>query len=79
FDAILARALAPLPEALGLTLPLARPEGVGMIYQSARPELEDDELAAAIRRAGARLERTQAYRLPGEGRERHLLVFRRDE
>jgi 16S rRNA (guanine527-N7)-methyltransferase len=34
FDAVLARALAPLEEARRLTVPFAKPGGVAMIYQS---------------------------------------------
>lgn len=79
FDAVVARALAPLPEALSLTLPLARRGGSGLLYQSERPDLEDAALAGALLRTGARLERARPYRLPDESRDRHLLIFRRQE
>ncbi|MFH1725337.1 MAG: 16S rRNA (guanine(527)-N(7))-methyltransferase RsmG [Elusimicrobiota bacterium] len=77
FDAVLARALAPLPEAVRLSLPLARPGGCGVIYRSARPDPGDEALRAALRGARGVIEETAAYRLPGEDRDRHLVILLR--
>lgn len=61
-DAVVARALAPYDEALGLAKPLARPGGWTMLFQST---------AEAGRDAAA-------YRLPGEAQDRFLVFSRRD-
>lgn len=63
-DAVLARALAPLPEALALARPLARAGGWAAVYQSERP-------------SDAALE-PEAYRLPGEAADRFLAFSRRE-
>lgn len=67
FDAVLERALAPLPEALELALPLVRPGGLVLAYQTDAPE------------PGRKLIECVAYRLPRESRVRHLAIFRRPE
>lgn len=63
FDAVVARALAPLPEALSLALPLCRPGGFFVDYLSDLPNPEP------------RLVESRAYRLPAEQRDRYLAVF----
>ncbi|MDE2290834.1 MAG: hypothetical protein KGL53_02020, partial [Elusimicrobia bacterium] len=60
-DAALSRALAPLPQALALTRPLAKTGGWAVAYQSARPEGLD----------------ASSYRLPGEDADRFLAFERR--
>jgi 16S rRNA (guanine527-N7)-methyltransferase len=69
FDAVVARALAPLPEALALMAPLAKPGGLLLVYQS--------EPVAASPIPEARLERCVPYRLPAEDKDRALALFRR--
>jgi len=76
-DVVLARALAPLREALELTLPLARPGGAVLIYQSEAPSLDDPALAGVLASTGGKLESVIPYRLPREVRQRHMAVFRR--
>jgi len=77
FDAVLERALAPLPEAARLCLPLARPGGLFVAWQSEAPREGDSQLRAALSPSGASLEEALPYRLPGESRERWLAIFRK--
>lgn len=69
FDAVTARALAPLPEALALGLPLAASDGLMAVFQS------DVPAAAALALLPARLVKAVAYRLPKEEKDRHLCLF----
>lgn len=78
FDAVLARALAPLPEAVGLAAPLAAPGGLVCAYQSQAPDPADPALARALAASGARLEGSAAYVLPGEQKPRHLALIRKE-
>ncbi len=75
FDVVVARALAPLPEALDLALPLANPEGLVLIFQSAAPDPEEHGLRRVLARHAARLLKSIPYRLPREDRDRHLALF----
>jgi 16S rRNA (guanine527-N7)-methyltransferase len=77
FDAVVARALAPLPQAVDLALPLAAPEGLVLIFQSAAPDPEEPSLRHVLARHAARLVKSIPYRLPREDRDRHLALFRR--
>ena len=77
FDVVVARALAPLPEALALALPLADPQGLVLIFQSAAPDPEEQGLQRVLARHAARLVKSILYRLPREGRQRHLALFDR--
>lgn len=78
YDAVVARALAPLAEAAALCLPLAAPGGWCLLYQSAAPDPGDAGLAEALRGAGGRLEETIAYRLPRETADRHLVALKKE-
>lgn len=75
FDAVVERALAPLPEALVLARPMLKPGGLFAAFQSEDPDPAEPALAKALARAGARLLESCAYRRPGEGRERRLAIF----
>ena len=75
FDVVVARALAPLPEALDLALPLAEPNGLVLIFQSAAPDPEEPGLQRVLARHAARLVKSIPYRLPREDRDRHLALF----
>jgi len=79
FDAVVERALAPLPEAVRLALPLLGPNGIFAAFQSDEPAPADPELARALAAAGARVLESHAYRRPGETRERRLVIFGRGE
>lgn len=68
YDAVLARAVAPMPQALALALPLAHPGGYAAVYQSKRPEASAAGLACDFQ-----------YRLPGEDASRWLAFFRRKD
>jgi 16S rRNA (guanine527-N7)-methyltransferase len=59
FDAVVSRALAPLQEASALMLPLVRPGGWAVVYQSEDPGREQ----------------TLRYRLPGEEKDRCLVIL----
>ncbi|MCX5794366.1 MAG: 16S rRNA (guanine(527)-N(7))-methyltransferase RsmG [Elusimicrobia bacterium] len=75
FDAVVARALAPLPEAVDLALPLIDPQGLVLIFQSAAPDPEEQGLARVLARHAARWVKSVTYRLPREGRDRCLALF----
>lgn len=79
FDAVVERALAPLPEAVTLAFPLLGPRGIFAAFQSDEPDPAEPELARALAAAGARVLESHAYRRPGETRERRLVIFRRGE
>ncbi|MBI3289139.1 MAG: class I SAM-dependent methyltransferase [Elusimicrobia bacterium] len=78
-DAVVERALAPLPRALRLAWPLLRPRGIFAAFQSEEPDLSDAALAKALAAAGARVLKSCPYRRPGETRERRLVIFERRE
>lgn len=77
FDAVLERAVAPLPEAVRLAVPLAKPGGLFVAWQSSPPPADDRALNKALAATGARSEEALPYRLPGEDRDRWLALFRR--
>ncbi len=78
-DAVVARAVAPLPDLLALAAPLARRGGVVVAMRGPADAAEDASAAAAA--AGLVLERVHAYTLPGDDRDgprnRTALVYRR--
>ncbi|MBI3552967.1 MAG: 16S rRNA (guanine(527)-N(7))-methyltransferase RsmG [Elusimicrobia bacterium] len=73
YDAVLARALAPLPEALAACLPLLKEGGIFVDYQSDRVRSDQILLDGVC----ARLVESQPYRLPAEDKDRTLAVFAR--
>ncbi|MDE2491821.1 MAG: class I SAM-dependent methyltransferase [Elusimicrobia bacterium] len=79
FDAVVERALAPLPEALALAAPLLKPGGLFAAFQSEEPDPSEPALARALSRAGCRVLESRAYRRPGEDRDRRLVIFARGE
>ena len=75
YDVVVERALAPLPEALELCLPLARPGGAFLAWQS---EPGPPETRATEKRATeTRPMDTIRYRLEGEQKDRFILCFER--
>lgn len=76
YDAVLARAVAPLAEALTLAAPITAPGGTVLIHQSGAPDPEIPALRRAMRQTGAVLECAVPYRLPGEDMDRYLALFR---
>lgn len=79
FDAVVERALAPLPEALGLAFPLLAPRGIFAAFQSDEPDPAEPGLARALAGTGARVLESVAYRRPLEERDRRLVIFARKE
>lgn len=77
FDAVLERAVAPLPEAVRLGVPLAKRGGLFVAWQTLAPDPGEPALAKALAATGARLEEALPYRLPGEESSRSLALFRR--
>ncbi|MDD5658328.1 MAG: class I SAM-dependent methyltransferase [Elusimicrobia bacterium] len=77
FDAVAARALAPLAETAELALPLTAAGGVFLAFQSRTPDAAEPRLARALARQGARLVKCILYRLPREGQDRCLALFRK--
>jgi len=66
YDVVVERALAPLPEALDLCLPLVAPGGVFLAYQSESEPADPRRPVDTIR-----------YRLAGEKKDRFILCFER--
>jgi 16S rRNA (guanine527-N7)-methyltransferase len=77
FDAVVERALAPLPEAVRLAFPLLGPNGIFAAFQSDEISPADAGLTRALAAAGARVLESHAYRRPGETRDRRLVIFGR--
>lgn len=78
FDAVTARALAPLPQSLALALPLARKGGTFLSFQSKPADACDPSLNKALARHGGRLIESIPYRLPAEEQQRFLSAFIHD-
>ena len=76
FDAVVERALAPLPEAARVAVPLLKPGGTFLAYQSEIPDLSSPSLEKALARTHARFVDLVTYRLPREDRDRRLVAFR---
>ena len=72
FDAVVERALAPLEEALELARPLLKRHGLFAAFQSvpAEPPLAGTKM---------RLLESQAYRRPGEEKDRFLVLYRAED
>lgn len=74
YDAVLARAVAPLEELLPEAFPLLKEGGLLMTYASSPAPDSIDPVLARLK--GSR-DGSTSYRLPGEERDRCLLFFRR--
>lgn len=79
FDAVVERALAPLPVAVGLAFPLLGPRGIFAAFQSEEPDAAEPELARALAATGARVLQSVPYRRPLEDKDRRLVIFGRKE
>lgn len=79
FDAVVERALAPLPEAVRLAFPLLAPRGLFAAFQTEPVDASEPALAKALAAARARVLESHPYRRPGETHERRLAVFARRE
>jgi len=77
FDAVVERALAPLPEAVALAAPMLGPAGLFAAFQSEAPNPAEPALARALGAAGLQALAPRAYRRPGESRDRLLALFAR--
>lgn len=77
FDAVVERALAPLPEAAALAAPMLGPAGLFAAFQSEAPDAAEPALARALAAAGLRAAGGRAYRRPAEERDRYLAAFAR--
>lgn len=77
YPVVIERALAPLPEALRLCLPLTRAGGTFIAYQGDLSASRSLEAQKALKSFPAVLDRQAAYRLPEESRDRWLLAFRK--
>lgn len=79
YPIVIERALAPLPEALKLCLPLTRPGGRFIAYQGDLSALKSAETQKAMKSFSAALDCQTGYRLPEESRDRWLVAFRKSE
>ena len=78
-DAVIARALAPLPQALSLAWPMLGPRGIFAAFQTAEPNERETGLAKALAAEGARVLESCPYRRPVEANERRLVIFARSK
>ena len=76
FDAVLARAVAPLPEVVGMAMPLTREGGAFIAYQSRPADPGDPAFRKALSAASAAVSEDIPYRLPREPEDRHLVVIK---
>lgn len=77
FDCVVERALAELPQAVRLALPLVKKGGFFLAYQSEIPDPRLDLLQKSLAKAGGRLVKSIPYRLPLENRDRYLALFQK--
>lgn len=78
-DAVIERALAELPEAIGLSWPMLAPKGIFAAFQSDEPDPSEPAFAKALAGAHATVLKSCPYRRPGEARDRRLVLFGRKE
>lgn len=64
FDAVTARALAPMPILTELTLAFVKPQGLGIFWKGASADEEAAQALPAVRQMGAAVEQIAAYTLP---------------
>ena len=77
FDCVVERALAELPQAVRLALPLVKKGGYFLAYQSETPDPEVILLQKSLAKAGGRLVKSIPYRLPMETKDRYLALFQK--
>ncbi|MFA6092878.1 MAG: 16S rRNA (guanine(527)-N(7))-methyltransferase RsmG [Elusimicrobiota bacterium] len=73
FDVVTARAVAPLPELLPWALPMGRRLALWQSEAASEPGN-----AQVLREKGARVEEDHPYRLPGEERDRHIVIVQQE-
>jgi 16S rRNA (guanine527-N7)-methyltransferase len=74
FDAVCARAVAPLPKLLPWAIPLLKPGGLAILWKGPAVMEELPEAAEQARRLGATLLEPARYDVPGREWERLLVV-----
>ena len=79
FDAVVERALAPLPQAAALAFPLLAPHGLFAAFQTQEPDPKETALARALAVTGGRVLQSHSYIRPGESHQRRLVIFNRGE
>lgn len=79
YDAVLERAMGKLENILPQCLNMLKSGGVFLAWQSGLEDAGAPGSLKALKKAGAKLEAGFAYTLPGEIRERLILVFRKSE
>jgi 16S rRNA (guanine527-N7)-methyltransferase len=79
FDAVTARALAPMPILAELVLAFLQPQGLGIFWKGSSAAQEAAQAAPAIRQMGAAVEQIAAYTLPDpqEAVEFSLVICRK--
>jgi 16S rRNA (guanine527-N7)-methyltransferase len=77
YDAVLAKAVLPLPELLPLAIPLLRRGGLFAAFQSAPPDSAAPLLRRTLEKSSARLVKSWSYRRPLEEKERAVALFGR--
>jgi len=75
FDAVVERALAPLPQAVALAAPMLGPAGIFAAFQSETPDAAEPTLARALAESRLAFVSSLAYRRPSEDRNRRLALF----
>ncbi|HAH30947.1 MAG TPA: 16S rRNA (guanine(527)-N(7))-methyltransferase RsmG [Elusimicrobia bacterium] len=77
YDAVVERAMGKLENILFQCLNMLKSGGVFLAWQSGLVDAQTPASLKALDKAGAKLETRFAYTLPGETRERFILIFRR--
>jgi 16S rRNA (guanine527-N7)-methyltransferase len=77
FDVAVARAVAPMPVLLELTLPLCRPGGRFVALKGPRADAEVEAARRALEVLGGEVEEVRRLRLPRSGAERRLVLVRK--
>ena len=79
YGAVVERAMGKLENILPQCLNMVKAGGVFLAWQTAAQLAQERPAAAeASRKAGAELQETASYRLPGEKEDRYILVFRKE-
>jgi 16S rRNA (guanine527-N7)-methyltransferase len=77
FDLVTARAVAKLSVLSEFCLPLVKKGGQFIALKAAHTPTELEEAKAAIATLGGKIETDQAFDLPGDGGQRHILHIRK--
>jgi 16S rRNA (guanine527-N7)-methyltransferase len=79
YDICVSRAVAKMSPLSELCLPFVKQGGVFISYKSGEIDAEMKEASSAFQKLGARLEKIEAFMLPGTDIQRSLVVVRKEK